>query len=60
MKQDGRQPGDLILDRYMPDASADDREAAREVLREFAIVFFGIVRRRVRGFRDELDSLKGN
>lgn len=28
-----RQPGDLILDRYMPQATAEEREAARTNLR---------------------------
>lgn len=31
-----RRPGDLILDRYMPDASEAEREEARERLRAFA------------------------
>ena len=30
------QPGDTILDRYMPDATPEEREAARENLKEFA------------------------
>ncbi len=36
-----RKPGDLILDRYYPTASAEERERAREVLR----VFFGYLYR---------------
>jgi len=31
-----RRPGDLILDRYMPDASEDAREKVRENLRQLA------------------------
>ena len=31
-------PGDLILDRYMPNASDAEREEARENLRRFACV----------------------
>ena len=31
-------PGDLIIDRYLPDASPEDRERAREVLREYALL----------------------
>jgi len=31
-----RQPGDLILDRYMPNASDEEREVARENLRLLA------------------------
>ena len=40
-----RQPGDLILDRYMPHATAEEREAARENLRAFAAVVVGIAKR---------------
>jgi len=40
-----RQPGDLILDRYMPRATAEEREAARENLRAFAVVVVGIAKR---------------
>lgn len=40
-----RQPGDLILDRYMPHATMEEREAARENLRAFAAVVVGIAKR---------------
>ena len=40
-----RQPGDLILDRYMPHATTEEREAARENLRAFAAVVVGIAKR---------------
>ncbi len=40
-----RQPGDLILDRYMPHATVQEREAARENLRAFAVVVVGIAKR---------------
>ena len=40
-----RQPGDLILDRYMAGATAKEREAARENLRAFAVVVVGMARR---------------
>lgn len=40
-----RQPGDLILNRYMPQATAEEREAARENLRAFAAVVVGIAKR---------------
>jgi hypothetical protein len=42
-----RQPGDLILDRYMPDASPEQREGARANLYEFAGVLLRIATRRV-------------
>jgi len=32
----GRHPGDVILDRYLPNASMEEREAARENLRRLA------------------------
>lgn len=44
-KNQKRQAGDLILDRYMPHATAEEREAARENLRAFAVVVVGIARR---------------
>ena len=31
-----RRPGDFILDRYMPDATPEEREGARENLRRLA------------------------
>ena len=40
-----RQPGDLILDRCMTDASAEEREAAREALRAYAVIVVGIAKR---------------
>ena len=39
------QPGDLILDRYMPDATDEEREAARENLRQYAEVLFRVTTR---------------
>ena len=40
-----RRPGDVILDRYMPYATPEERDAARENLRAFAVVVFGIAKR---------------
>jgi len=39
------QPGDLILDRYMPRATEVERDAARENLREYAKVILRIATR---------------
>jgi len=39
------QPGDLILDRYMPDATDEEREAARENLRQYAGIVLRIATR---------------
>jgi hypothetical protein len=36
MSKAQRQPGDIILDRAMPNATDEEREAARENLRRFA------------------------
>lgn len=33
-----RKPGDLILDRYLPNATPDAREEAREALRKHALL----------------------
>ena len=41
------QPGDLILDRYMADASVEEREEARENLRKLAMVYVDIIKRHV-------------
>ena len=35
-RQPQRRPGDLILDRYMPNATPEEREAAHETLRRLA------------------------
>lgn len=48
-----RQAGDLILDRYMPHAAAEEREAARENLRAFAVVVVGIAKRRALEEREQ-------
>lgn len=37
-----RRPGDLILDRYMPHASEEAREEARDRLRRLALLFIKI------------------
>jgi len=37
-----RRPGDLILDRYLPEADEETRERAREVLRAHALLLIGI------------------
>ncbi len=48
-----RRPGDFILDRYMPDATAEEREVARENLRAFALVVVGIARRLAQEEREQ-------
>lgn len=40
-----RRPGDLILDRYMPDATPEQREAARRRLYDYARIVMRIVMR---------------
>lgn len=37
-----RQPGDLIIDRYLPNADAQTREEARDVLRAHALLLVRI------------------
>jgi len=49
------QPGDLILDRYMPDATDEEREAARENLRQFAVIVVGMAKRLAREEREQSD-----
>jgi len=43
-----RRPGDLILDRYMPNATEEEREAARQHLRDFAAALLRIFERLAR------------
>jgi hypothetical protein len=40
-----RSPGDVILERYMPDATAEEREAARANLYAFVAVLLRIATR---------------
>jgi hypothetical protein len=40
-----RRPGDVILDRYMPDATPEEREAARANLYGFVAVLLRIATR---------------
>lgn len=37
MSNKERRPGDLFLDRYLPDADEETRELARERLREYVL-----------------------
>lgn len=55
-----RQPGDLILDRYMPHATVEEREAARENLRAYAAVVVGIARRLALEERDQAIRTNGH
>ena len=49
-----RQPGDLIIDRYMPNATSAEREAARENLHAFVDAMVRIATRRA---NDEYETL---
>ena len=42
-----RQPGDGLLDRYLPDADEETRERAREAFREYALLLLRIGERLV-------------
>ena len=44
-KDPSKRPGDVILDRYMPDATDAEREVVRERLRRFAVILVQIDRR---------------
>jgi len=52
----GRRPGDLILDRYMPNASTAEREEARNNLRAYARVLIRIGERLAAEARDSRES----
>ena len=49
------QPGDFILDRYLPHADAERREEARETLRAHALLLIRIGER-IMAEEDEGDS----
>ena len=44
-KQQEERPGDLILDHYLPNASKEERELARERFREYALHLIRIGKR---------------
>ena len=46
-------PGDIILDRYMPDATTEQREEARANLKTYAAVFMRINQRLARDAGDK-------
>lgn len=52
-----RRPGDLILDRYMPDATPEVREEARRRLYDFVGVMLRIATRLEEERRATKDSL---
>lgn len=43
-----RQPGDIILDRYVPHLSPQDREVARARLYQYAAWHLGVIMRQLR------------
>lgn len=56
MTNNGRQPGDIILDRYVPHLGPADREVARERLQRLARLLVKIAMRQVREEREADDS----
>ncbi len=54
-----QRPGDIILNRYMPAATGEEREAARENLREFAVVVVGIAKRLAREESEQAKEILG-
>lgn len=54
MTDNTKKPGDLILERYMPGATAEEREAARQNLLQFAATVIGIAKRRAHDEDDEI------
>jgi len=48
-----RQPGDLILDRFMPDAASEQREEARENLRRLARLILRVEKRLAAEWREQ-------
>lgn len=54
-----QRPGDLILNRYMPNALEEEREAARENLREYAKIVVGIAKRLAREEPEQAREILG-
>ncbi len=55
-----RQPGDLILDRYMPNAPYEEREAARKNLEALVLVLLRIDERLHREAVEKASRGNGN
>lgn len=51
-----RQPGDLFLDRYLPDADEATREEARDALRRYTLHLIAVGDRILRQRQAGLDS----
>lgn len=51
-----RRPGDILLDRYLPDASVEDRERAREAFRAHAQLLIRIGERVLEEERSSSDG----
>lgn len=58
-KPSSERPGDLIFNRYMPNATEQEREAARENLREFALIIVGIAKRLAREENERAREILG-
>lgn len=57
-KRPNQRPGDLILDRYMPDATPEERETARENLKTALAALMCIEEQRALRNGGKLDSQK--
>lgn len=55
-----RKPGDLIIDRYMPNASEAEREEARENLRAYLAVVLRIATRLEQEDCDRAQAIRVN
>ena len=55
-----RQPGDLILDRYMPDATPEEREVARENLKRLARLMLRVEVRKAREWYEQQIRASGD
>ena len=54
-----QRPGDLILNCYMPNATKEQREAARENLRQYAKIVVGIAKRLAREEAEQAKEILG-
>jgi hypothetical protein len=52
----GTRPGDGLLNRYLPNASEEEREEAREIFGRYALHLIAIGERLIREHEQRIDS----
>ena len=60
MEPPKKRPGDVLLDRYLPDADEETRERARDAFRDFAFFLLRIGERLDQEARDAASSTRSD